>query len=241
MERVILLVSDLDGTLLGEDSAIAEFSAFVTSERPNFLLAYSSGRFVASMRRSIEDHGLPEPDVLIGGVGTELFDVARDEWIGDWPFLRGGWDPECVRAICLSHAEIEAQPADLSSLHKVSFFGRSLDRDFFDRLAAELANAGQAASIVYSSNRDLDVLPAGIHKGAAAAFVARRWRVDSRKVIVAGDSGNDLAMFREGFRGIVVANAHEELITLDDANVYQAKAKFASGVVEGLRHWRERC
>jgi hypothetical protein len=47
-------------------------------------------------------------------------------------------------------------------------------------------------------------------------------------------------MFQQGFRGVVVANAHEELQNLSDANVYQSPESFARGVLDGVDYWTNR-
>ena len=100
-----------------------------------------------------------------------------------------------------------------------------------------LEAAGQGVQLVYSSDRDLDVLPAGIDKGAATARLAQHWQVPPQRVIVCGDTGNDRSMFEQGFRGIVVGNALPELQSLDSPDIYHATGSCAAGVAEGLRHW----
>ena len=100
-----------------------------------------------------------------------------------------------------------------------------------------LAAASCPVDLVYSSNRDLDVLPRGVNKGSATAYLASQWSFAGMRVIVSGDSGNDLAMFENGFLGIVVSNAHRELKRLDSSRVYQANRPHAAGVREGLCHW----
>lgn len=49
--------------------------------------------------------------------------------------------------------------------------------------------------------------------------------------------GDDKAMFAQGFRGIVVANAHEELKRIQAPTIYHAKGAFAAGVQEGMNFW----
>jgi hydroxymethylpyrimidine pyrophosphatase-like HAD family hydrolase len=102
-----------------------------------------------------------------------------------------------------------------------------------------MAALGQSATLIYSSNRDLDVLPADAHKGAAAAFLARTWKIDPRRVIVAGDSGNDASMFLMGYRGIIVGNAQPELRAVAAPFLYHAQLPYAAGVLEGIRHWQD--
>ena len=81
------------------------------------------------------------------------------------------------------------------------------------------------------------MLPAGIDKGTATAYLAACWNMPSDQVIVCGDTGNDLSMFEHGFLGVVVGNALPELTALASPRVFQAKQHFAAGVCEGLRHW----
>jgi hydroxymethylpyrimidine pyrophosphatase-like HAD family hydrolase len=125
----------------------------------------------------------------------------------------------------------------LISDYKISYFGYDLPNGFLDELRRELQMAGQHVNVVYSSQRDLDILPAGVDKGSATAWLAKHWQFESRRVIVAGDSGNDLAMFQLGFRGIVVGNAHQDLKSLSGPNIYHAKGNCAAGVLEGMRYW----
>ena len=237
MERVNLLISDLDGTLLGDERALDGFAAWYDQVKSCVRLAYSSGRFLVSIRESIDAHNLPEPDAIICGVGTEIHDMAARKRLIGWPRLTYRWNPHIVRETCVAHHELQVQPEHLLSYYKISFYGHQLDEMFLVHLIRQLAGVGQDVTVVYSSNRDLDILPAHTNKGAAAAYLARHWRFRREQVIVAGDSGNDTEMFRQGFRGIVVGNAQPELKSLRDPWVYHASGHFAAGVIEGLRHW----
>jgi sucrose-6F-phosphate phosphohydrolase len=237
MERLSLLVSDLDGTLLGDESGLERFRSWYEREKGQVRLAYSSGRFLGSIQESIDEGDLPVPDAIIGGVGTEILDTATGRRILGWPPITYRWNPYVVRAICGLHPELAEQPPQLVSYYKVSYYAYDLDQAFFRRLARKLEDSAQEVNIVYSSQRDLDILPAGANKGAAAAFLAQRWGIGRERVIVAGDSGNDSDMFRQGFRGIVVGNAQAELKSLHAPNVYHAAGHYATGVVEGLQQW----
>lgn len=239
MERLNLIVSDLDDTLLGDDAALRRFAAWYDEMRPNFRLAYSSGRFRDSIRESIAATDLPEPDAVICGVGTEIYLGDADEaLLPGWPQVSGKtWNADSIHAVCRQFVELEPQPAQFQSRYKLSFYAYDLDEAYLARLRQALDAAGQKASVVYSSSRDLDVLPARTHKGAAAGHLADHWQVDRRRVIVAGDSGNDATMFHEGFRGIIVGNAKPELRALSGPHIYHAADCYAAGVLEGLDHW----
>jgi sucrose-6F-phosphate phosphohydrolase len=240
MERVNLLICDLDGTLLGDDRALDEFTQWYSGASEHFRLAYSSGRFVESVRDSIDASALPEPDAIIGGLGTEIYDVPAARRAFMWPPSSIGWNPYVIRTLCECRRELTPQPDHFISYYKVSYYGIDLDVNFLNSLLRHLASAGQDVTVVYSSNRDLDVVPAGVDKGSAATFMARHWKIDPQRTIVAGDSGNDAAMFRAGFRGIVVGNAQKDLRALKGPHIYHATAEYAAGVLEGLDYWLRR-
>ena len=242
MERLSLIISDLDDTLLGDDAGLRRFAAWYDEMRPRFRLAYSSGRFLRSIRRSIAESALPEPDAIICGVGTEIYEHGNEIPIEGWPRTTGeSWNADTVHAVCRGFEELQPQAEEFQSRCKISFFGRGLDEAYLARLRQSLEAAGQQVTVIYSSDRDLDILPARTHKGAAAGYLADHWGIDRRQVIVAGNSGNDAMMFHEGFRGIIVGNAQPELRTLTGPRIYHAAASYAAGVVEGLDHWLPEC
>jgi len=123
----------------------------------------------------------------------------------------------------------------LLSKYKISVYGDDLDEAFVDRLRDQFEELELNVNVVYSSGRDLDVLLAGTNKGTAIAHLVAHWQIPTEHVIVAGDSGNDLDMFRQGFNGIVVGNALPELKAFTAPTVYHATATHAAGVLEGMQ------
>ena len=231
-----LLVTDLDGTLLGDEAALQEFHRRWSSFPARMGLVYASGRLVEDVRAVIADRTLISPDAIIGGVGTQISSLQSP--VVDWcrPSRRE-WCADRIRTLL---SALQLQPEKFQTEYKVSFFLHHASTRELQRVAHRLAQQGIHADLIYSSQRDLDVVPSGINKGAAARYLARRWCVSQRHVIVCGDSGNDRSLFAPPFRGVVVANAHEELRQLIGEHVYLATGKHAAGVLEGLDYWLSR-
>jgi len=242
VENGHLIISDVDGTLLGEDAAdhqaTAQFAQWLSDHRDRVRLVYSSGRLVPSVLESVATTALPEPDAIIGGVGTQIRQFPGSQPIGQWPECGKKWEKDRIVAVLTEFPALVLQPAEFLSDYKISCFLHDATSEQVAAIAERLqAETGADVELVYSSNRDLDILPRGANKGTAARYLATQWGYRDDHVIVCGDSGNDLAMFQQGFRGIVVANAHVELKRHDSPDIFQADRYCAAGVLEGLAHW----
>ncbi|SRR6056297_1066819 len=242
MKAEYLLVSDLDDTFLGDRDALHRFAAFYERLRHELKIVYASGRFYRTIRRDIEDTPLPEPVAVIGGVGSEIRSHPGGELDQQWvKRISANWSADRIRELLSDEAKLALQPEDSQSDFKVSYFFRDASDEQLNRLRAKLFDNGIDASLIYSSSRDLDFLPEGVNKGTAAAFVARELGFDCDHTLVAGNSGNDSKLFEHDFRGIIVANAHQELKAYaTDQRVYLSPHERADGVFDGVDHWMNR-
>jgi sucrose-6F-phosphate phosphohydrolase len=234
-----LFCSDLDGTLLGNQEAIERFNKTWSRLRERPLLCYNSGRLVDNMLRAIQDELLPQPDFLIGGVGTQIYDCRENRPVAEFEkHLQMGWNLARVEKIVESFPGITRQPAEYLLPHKSSWF---LDNAVVaDVIRRRLEQAGLAATVVHSHGYDLDVLPAGGGKGHALKWLCERLDIPLKQVVVAGDAGNDSNMFLlpEVCR-IVVGNALPELReSVAHLETFNATRRFADGVLEGLAHFK---
>ncbi|MEO0588249.1 MAG: HAD-IIB family hydrolase [Planctomycetota bacterium] len=238
-----LLISDVDHTVLGAADSTRRLAAFVEDHRDTLATCFSSGRFCASILESVRTTALPMPDIVTGGVGTEI-QPARDSPLAEavraaaesWADkLNHRWDPAAARGVARAIDPITTQPDEFQSPFKQSFFWHNASAQALDDLRQALDDAGLDAKVVYSSNRDLDLLPTAADKGNAAAHLAQHLGYAPDRVLVAGDSGNDAALFQHGFRGIVVQNALPELKAAAP-HAYHATAPEGDGVIEGIQH-----
>ena len=97
-----LLISDLDGTLLGDPGGEALFAAWMRSARERWRLVYATGRTVGSVRELVRSGRLVEPDAIVSSVGTRIHDHHGQPWPG-WPPVADAWARDrveaCIRAI----------------------------------------------------------------------------------------------------------------------------------------------
>ncbi|WP_312356576.1 HAD family hydrolase [Agrobacterium sp.] len=243
MRPLRLFSTDLDGTVVGNNDATRRFRDFWQSlpdeHRP--VLVFNSGRLVDDQLALLEEVPLPRPDYIIGGVGTMLHAKERGELESAYRHSLGtGFDPRRIADVMGRLPDVTMQDEQYQHGLKSSWFLHDADEKALADIEAALLAAKIDARIVYSSGRDLDILPKAADKGAALAWLCGQLHIGLDESVVAGDTGNDRAMFElNDVRGVIVGNALPELVSMANSNgrFYLSGATEADGVIEGLRHW----
>jgi sucrose-6F-phosphate phosphohydrolase len=245
LTKIKLFSSDIDGTLIGQNNAFGTLKQCWTKldEASRPLLCYNTGRLNDDTLGLIESGALMEPDYIISGVGTCIYDFRQQRVIKEFSeILEEGWNLEKVEEVILSSGEeISKQPSHFQNPYKSSWFLKDAEDGQIDAIRQKLDEAGLDVHVVYSSSLHLDVLPKWANKGNALKWLLRHLALKPAEALVAGDSGNDSAMFLvKGIQGIVVGNAQPELKeTTQHLPFYFAEPHqvAANAVIEGLKHF----
>ena len=236
----LVLVTDLDGTLLGGTlPQRREFYGWLERRRQEVLHVFCTGRDLASIDQLLQQDealGLRAPHLVIGDVGctvacgTSLVPLA----VAVAP-IEARWQgmPDRVAPLLAGAAGVSAQP--VSADRRLAYY---YDPAHFDHgLIVQLEAHG--VDCVLSDNRYLDVLPAGVNKGSTLQALLELLALPAELVVTAGDTLNDLAMFETGLAGVMVGNAEPALRAHLPRlpRTYLAEGHGCAGIVEGLRHF----
>lgn len=235
-----LLSSDIDGTVLGKPDATLDFrenwQRLDKAKRP--ILCYNTGRELEDTQNCVRTTSLPEPDFLICGVGTVIYDWKNHKPLkGFTEILEEGWNHDKVNQLMETVTGIQKQPPQHQNEFKSSWWLEDASQKQLKEIEQMLADADLEVHVVYSSERDLDVLPKHANKGNALKWLLKHLKIDPEDTIVAGDTGNDITMFQlSGVKGILPVNAKPELLERTvGKNVYKAPGHCADGVLDGLK------
>lgn len=244
-----VFASDIDNTLTGDVDALKDLGYQLAKlrEQKKLALFLTTGRTLKEVLDGLERENLPLADAIISQVGTEIYlppFEANTEPLPEWNNrLHRQFSREKAIEFVAGIEGVEMQPAHYNTPLKVSYYlDKAPEPDkAAQQIVQRVAQNGNGYRVVWSSGRDLDILPADAGKGNAIQFLIQYLELNPQKVITAGDSGNDRSMLEAFEHGIVVANAQPELKALKekkrDRILYFAQQPYAAGVKEGLHQF----
>ncbi|ANU08889.1 hydrolase [Planococcus antarcticus DSM 14505] len=230
-----MLATDLDGTLVGDKFSLMALLDFYGTRTYKVSLIYITGRHYQSALSLIAKENLPVPQVLITDVGTGIYtgDSLQQEmaWTEQ---LEQAWMPDKIDSVASQISGLVSQ--NLPIANRCSYFAS--DSAIVEVFRAELDKAGIPHKLIYSGGRDVDILPIGSGKGQALQYILDKYNLSEAKLLVAGDSGNDVEMLTMGFPSVIVGNAQPELLEqAEHPSIYRAQKKYAGGIHEAWSHF----
>ncbi|GFR51603.1 hypothetical protein Agub_g14027 [Astrephomene gubernaculifera] len=234
--RPVLLVSDLDGTMVGDDGATAAFRSWweEAGALRGGVLVYNTGRSLSSFLDLLRTKSgcMGVPDALVLAVGTCVYlrhphggpPDSPQGWVEDaeWSAaLNEGWNLKAVRDACyqalgeVGSESMHFRPPEEQNPHKVTC---GVADGAVGRVVAsvqqQLAAAGVGANVITSGHggwKYLDIVPLRAGKLQALNHVRRHFGFSSASTVACGDSGNDILMLSGENLAIVVGNAQPDL------------------------------
>ncbi len=239
-----LFVSDIDGTLIEpklNNPGLKELKEHLINRTEKMAFALASGRNLALVKKVIDEEQFPLPDFVICSVGTEIYYTNGKNYILDkgWAtFLAGRWKREDIVNRLKGVAWLKLQEEEAQNPYKISYY---YDKEKYDyeQLITVLGTGWYKVNIIPSHGEFIDFIPKRASKGNAVKFLCRKWAIPLSNVIAAGDSGNDIDMFRGSVKGIIVGNRSSELAKYETTkSIYVAKGSASLGILEGLKHYK---
>lgn len=234
--RAFSLATDLDGTFLGGSEAERRaLYDWIEANRETVGLIFVTGRDPAFIADICARGTLPWPDYVVGDVGTTIAEVHHPD-IVPIPALEADiaarWNDAGgrVRAALHGHPGLTLQPSAFR--YRVSY---DLDPATFDA-GAKCVVEGLGHDWLISDNRFFDVLPRGVSKGPSIRRLITHLGMSETRVLVAGDTLNDLSMLACGLPAVAVGNCEPALLHavshLD--HLYVAGGHGAGGIMEAI-------
>lgn len=229
-DLLLVLATDLDGTLVGDPDALAELNSRLALRHQQVFLIYLTGRHTLSAMDLIGREALLVPDVLVADVGTIIRYRPR--------FRRDrAWESRFVD--CWNGKKIEEIATGIPGLSPQrirSPWRRSYHLEEEEALTLLVEALSRLAVRVVVTGRNVDVIPAVAGKGPALRYLVSCLNLPSEKVFVCGDDGNDLDMLQLNYRGVLVANSSLPPSLLPPT-IYRANKPHAAGILEALHHF----
>ncbi|MEH2347241.1 MAG: sucrose-phosphate phosphatase [Nostoc sp.] len=186
----LLLVIELDNTLVGNNRAIAALNERLEAIQNQIYLVYVTSSSYAASRRTIAQARLLKPDYLIASVGTEIYQrgvLLEKDWTNQ---ISKDWDRDVIWAIASYFSALIPQPDSEQTPWKLSF---CLDMDAPLEVIHDLEDllnfTGLQTQVVFSNGRDVDIIPKDSNKGKATVYLQDLLRSQSDATIVCGGSG----------------------------------------------------
>lgn len=234
-EPAFILATDLDGTFLGgSETHRTQLYDWLRAQGRSVKLIYVTGRDPDFISTLCADGRVPAPEYVIGDVGTTIarFHAGQVQPIAQMeaPIIRR-WrgQAELVRTRLAGVRGLWMQP--VAFRHRL---GYEYD-DRFDPAALEVL-AGLEVDILISHGCFVDILPKGVSKGPSLLRLLAELKLPRNRVLVAGDTLNDLSMFETGLAGAIVGGAEAELLaaTQNLSSAYRCKTPGAGGILEAI-------
>ena len=161
--NIKLLSFDIDNTLIDFHTHKSNFRKIWKKYKPSedIILTYNTGRLIDDVLNLISKGTLPEPDYIIAGVGTLIYDYNNKSTVKEFnDILEDGWNLESVENIIqnIDHP-ISEQPIRFQHAYKRSYFFYNATPELIESIEKDFTKSNMHINVVYSGEQYLDILP----------------------------------------------------------------------------------
>ncbi|MFN2267222.1 MAG: HAD-IIB family hydrolase [Desulfonatronovibrio sp.] len=234
-----VFITDIDNTLLGNKKALKILLNEMGRFKDTLVFGVATGRTLESTLDILTKENVPIPEVLITSVGSEIYygpNILKDH--GWSQHINYRWKPDKIREIMKEISGIELQKDENQRQFKLSYNFFPENFSGIRAIRKLMRRNDLHAKIIHSHGKYLDFLPLRASKGLAIRYTCMKWGVDFKKVLVAGDSGNDREMLSGNTLSVVVGNYSPELRSLPQTpTIYFASDDYSAGIIEGMTYY----
>ncbi len=232
-----LIACDLDGTLMGEGQRItpAVRAAVAEAQAAGVQVTVATGRMFAATVPFARELGITAPLICYQGGWIQAPDDPQPRFRRTLPrpiagrvleaSARLGWHTVLYADGRIFLRELQESPAFYDALlgedwaivegwetvlrrHQVDKVLFVAEAEAIPAMEAQLRRwVGEAATVVRSHARFVEVVPAGVDKGRGLAWLAASLNIPREAVMAIGDRENDLPMLRWAGLGVAMGNA----------------------------------
>jgi sucrose-phosphate synthase len=234
------IFTDLDQNLLGDAESLADFLDVIKVYRKCTTFGIATGRRLDAALRMMKRYGIPQPDILITSLGTEICYAPRLTRDSAWAeHIDHLWKPKAITRVLADLPGIKLQPKAELSRFKLSYYINPEEAPGLDEINSLLHQHELTANTFLSFGQFLDFVPVRASKGFALRWCADQWDIPLENILVAGGSGADEDMMRGNTMAVVVANRHHEELSglVDIENIYFATQPCSAGILEAIEHY----
>lgn len=237
----LILATDLDGTFLPPEGGggASELYKLIRNNSEKILLIFVTGRAYESILSLLDDPLIPAPDYIIADVGGTILKRQGDTYAPVMPLQQEiaekwpGHDVIWNRVASIGGLQRQEVPQE----RRCSFYYE--DPSILPAVHEVARSIG--LDVLTSAGKYLDFLPLGVSKGDSLRRLLEVEDLSPDKVLVAGDTLNDLSLMKTGYKGVIVSNAETALTQAVVSHqaplpVFRASQPGPGGILEAIRH-----
>ncbi len=234
------IVTGIDQILVGDREKLQEFVALLRQHRQRIAFCVATGRRLDAALRLLNQHRIPQPDVLISSVGTEIHyapDFTQDiAWRSHIDYR---WTPNAVRRVLAAVPGLKLQPKGEQNEFKISYFHDAALAPSLEEIQSLLLQNDLTVNVQLGFGQYLDIVPIRASKWYALRWFVEQWNIPLENVLTVGATGMDRDLMRGNTLSVVVVGNHDEELAdlMGTEPIWFSEQGFAAGILDGLAHY----